>query len=104
MTNLLEETKRRMAEYSKTVDDIIYIGTPALNRACTWEQFEKIADCDYYSGFGIAVIHEDLTIIFKDGTWFERAEYDGSEWWEYKRAPNIPQNPEPLESVFYGDD
>lgn len=28
----------------------------------------------------------------KDGSWFERAEYDGSEWWRYIQSPIKPQN------------
>lgn len=30
------------------------------------------------------------TIWYKDGTWSERAEYDGSEWWVHKVCPPIP--------------
>lgn len=26
-------------------------------------------------------------VVFDDGTWLERGEYDGSEWWEYKQCP-----------------
>ena len=26
-------------------------------------------------------------IWYTDGTWSERGEYDGSEWWEYKKSP-----------------
>lgn len=29
-------------------------------------------------------------IWFDDGSWLERGEYDGTEWWEYKRTPEIP--------------
>lgn len=29
-------------------------------------------------------------IVFTDGTWLERAEYDGSEWWTYKQIPPRP--------------
>jgi hypothetical protein len=25
-----------------------------------------------------------------DGTWSERGEYDGSEWWNYQKCPDIP--------------
>lgn len=28
-------------------------------------------------------------IWYNDGTWSERAEYDGAEWWEHKIAPNF---------------
>ncbi len=30
------------------------------------------------------------TIWYTDGTWSERGEYDGSEWWDYKACPPIP--------------
>lgn len=28
-------------------------------------------------------------VVFKDGTWLERGEYDGSEWWAYKEPPTF---------------
>nr|DAD71123.1 MAG TPA: hypothetical protein [Podoviridae sp. ctiuS14] len=28
-------------------------------------------------------------ISFKDGTWIERIEYDGSEWWESREQPSL---------------
>jgi hypothetical protein len=43
---------------------------------------------DYDSGFGIQELYG--TIWFYDGTWAERREYDGSEWWEYFVCPPIP--------------
>lgn len=30
------------------------------------------------------------TVWYKDGTWSERDEYDGSEWWALRRVPPIP--------------
>jgi hypothetical protein len=32
------------------------------------------------------------TIWFEDGTYADRGEYDGSEWWEYRKAPEIPED------------
>lgn len=29
-------------------------------------------------------------IWYDDGTWSDRGEYDGSEWWEYQEVPQIP--------------
>ena len=29
-------------------------------------------------------------VVFNDGTWLERWEYDGSEWREYKKTPERP--------------
>lgn len=34
-------------------------------------------------------------VLFKDGTWLERDEYDGSEWWDYKTPPTY----RPLEEL-----
>lgn len=31
-------------------------------------------------------------VWLEDNTWLERGEYDGSEWWEYKEVPKIPEN------------
>lgn len=28
-------------------------------------------------------------VSFKDGSWIEREEYDGSEWWEHKEQPSL---------------
>ena len=34
---------------------------------------------------------KNIVIVFEDGTWLERGEYDGSEWWEYKQKPTLEQ-------------
>jgi hypothetical protein len=31
-----------------------------------------------------------LRVVFTDGSYFERYEYDGSEWWEFKATPVKP--------------
>ena len=31
------------------------------------------------------------TIWYEDGTWSSRGEYDGSEWYEYNKCPDIPE-------------
>ncbi len=43
---------------------------------------------EYDEGYG----HKTLfgTIWYTDGTYSERGEYDGSEWWEHKETPIIP--------------
>jgi prophage pi3 protein 38-like sequence len=42
---------------------------------------------DYDSGYGTQ--EWSGWISFQDGTWLERAEYDGSEWWSYKSCPKL---------------
>lgn len=44
-------------------------------------------DFEYYNGFGAQYLYG--YIWYTDGTWSERGEYDGSEWWEYKRRPAL---------------
>lgn len=31
------------------------------------------------------------TIWYTDGSWSERGEYDGSEWWDHRELPVIPE-------------
>jgi len=47
-------------------------------------------DYTYDSGYGGQEVFG--TIWYKDGTWSERGEYDGSEWWEHKSCPEIPES------------
>ncbi|HGB3193993.1 TPA: hypothetical protein ACIVAT_000644 [Salmonella enterica subsp. enterica serovar Waycross] len=32
------------------------------------------------------------TIWYSDGTWSSRGEYDGSEWWEHNKRPEIDED------------
>jgi hypothetical protein len=45
-------------------------------------------DFEYDNGFGGQEL--DGTIWYSDGTWSERGEYDGSEWWEHRKCPSLP--------------
>lgn len=45
-------------------------------------------DVEYDNGFGVQELYG--TVWFKDGTWAEREEYDGSEWWDIKVRPALP--------------
>lgn len=51
--------------------------------------FLKQMDFEYSNGYGGQNLFG--TIWFKDGSWAERGEYDGSEWWEIKSLPDIPE-------------
>lgn len=48
----------------------------------------KLLDFQYDSGYGCQELFGN--IWYEDGSWSERGEYDGSEWWEYKFCPEIP--------------
>lgn len=45
----------------------------------------SLASINYDNGYGGQELFG--TIVFKDGTWLERGEYDGSEWWEHRKLP-----------------
>lgn len=47
-------------------------------------------DFEYDEGYGIQQLYG--YIWYADGSWSERAEYDGSEWWEHKVCPPLPEN------------
>ncbi len=42
-------------------------------------------DFEYYAGLGIQELYG--YVWYADGTWSERAEHSGSEWWVHKERP-----------------
>jgi len=54
-----------------------------------YEEFLGSLCFRYDSGYGSQELGG--IIWFENGDWAERGEYDGSEWWEYKRRPEIPE-------------
>lgn len=88
MAELIQETKDFIAALGYTKDDIAWIGcsdfTIPIN--CFWDAPPQ----EYDAGYGFPEVATDLVIVFKDNSWLERAEYDGSEWWEYKKPPTMP--------------
>lgn len=93
---LLTETQEEFDDIGKSAVDVAFIGTASGAESCTWAQFEALADREYDSGYGGAEVRMDLVILFGDGTWLERSEYDGAEGWEYKRSPKPADSQSPL--------
>lgn len=54
-----------------------------------YDAFLQSLDFDYDAGYGGQELHG--IIWYMDGTWSERDEYDGSEWWEHREVPSIPE-------------
>lgn len=82
MTHLLTETLDRMKQAGHEVEDVVFVGSVDGRYECSWEEFAKLADVEYDSGYGGANVAGDLVIRFRDGRKMWRGEYDGSEWWE----------------------
>lgn len=55
-----------------------------------WLAFLEGLRFNYDDGFGSQ--HLFGVVWFKDGSWLERTEYDGSEDWILKRTPDIPKD------------
>jgi hypothetical protein len=54
-----------------------------------YDEFVNSLDFEYDDGYGGQELFG--TIWYKDGTWSDRGEYEGSEWWNYQSCPDIPQ-------------
>jgi hypothetical protein len=54
----------------------------------TLEQVLPRLNFFYNNGYG----HQELrgTIWYTDGSWSDRGEYDGSEWWQHHVCPPLP--------------
>ena len=53
-----------------------------------YAHFLALLDYEYDDGYGGQEVFG--TIWYTDGTWSERGEYDGAEWWVYRKVPPIP--------------
>lgn len=94
MTNAYEELMKELNSAHKSIYDIDY---------CWFERWEKWYLMDTNDAFSRSKMFERLKkvdydcwwwwqeffweVVFKDWTWLERWEYDGSEWREYKQKP-----------------
>ena len=53
------------------------------------EEILEFLDREYDGGYGFQELFGTIWYE-KEGTWSERDEYDGSEWWVYKECPELP--------------
>lgn len=95
MKNLQRQTLDSIVRAGKRVEDIAYCNITM--GAISYEQEEllkgKVFDIDkldfmYDDGYGSQLVHG--FIVFNDKTWLERSEYDGAEWWDYRKCPSEP--------------
>ena len=59
--------------------------------AGTLPEVLPLLDFEYDNGYGGQELFGN--VWYTDGTWSERGEYDGAEWWEHKVCPDIPNSP-----------
>lgn len=95
--NVLEELKHKMNRANQSIETIqfaVIYKKPDYNTLTmlldSSDGNVTLADIsnlniEYDDGFGGQELFG--IVRFKDGTWFTRGEYDGSEWWEYHAVP-----------------
>lgn len=54
-----------------------------------YEHFLQCLNFSYDNGYGGQELFG--TVWLDNGRWLERGEYDGSEWWELREYPEIPE-------------
>lgn len=54
-----------------------------------YQDFLSRIDFDYDSEYGSQSLYGNIWYL--DGTYSGRDEYDGSEWWEHYKTPEIPE-------------
>lgn len=90
ISNLLQETLDDITEAGLDTNKIVFIGSSNYEYECTWEEFKELANIKYDSGHGAQKVATDLIIVFDDGSYMDRKEYDGAEWWEVHKPVEIP--------------
>ena len=99
MGYLVEETLETLKEHGVSVDDIEWVGSKDGLYAMPWGDFEKqFKDLIYDCGYGGQEIAKDLIVVGTDW-WLERHEYDGAEWWEFKKLPEKKNDAKPFDKV-----
>lgn len=86
MKNLWKETCEVLHNHGKSWSDVDFITDGEYG--ISLEVFKIRADNKYDNGYGMVYV-SNIYIVGRDW-WLERAEYDGSEWWEYKELPAWP--------------
>lgn len=74
--------------YGYEIDEARTFNLPKGYSANTYDLFLQTLDFDYNAEYGSQELFG--TIWYDDGTWSERREYNGSEWWSYQECPRIP--------------
>lgn len=94
--NLLKETEEVLSEHGKTFKDVLWIGGNAFTISI--EDFKRLADVEYYNGFGAPEVAVDLVVVGCDW-WLERTDYDGAEDWAFKKLPEKPEEERKIKRV-----
>ena len=83
---LLGHIESREVKYVRVIRKISYSSEETVEG--TLDEVLPKLDFEYDNGYGSQEL--DGTVWYSDGTWSDRGEYDGSEWWDYRKCPPLP--------------
>lgn len=92
--NAKAELLYQLEKHNLTVKDIAYIRINLFKYEGYVDKINKenidiedlnVLDFNYDDEYGGQNLYG--FVLFANGSWLERHEYDGFEWWEYKKAP-----------------
>lgn len=91
VTNARKELINILDNIEKTPSDISWMLVYKATYSEVSDAFTTIdqLNFNYDSGYGGQELFG--TVYFNDGTWLDRGEYDGSEWWEHMTPPILEQ-------------
>lgn len=86
--HLVEAAVIILGDLYYTKDCKTYILPPNYTDA-GWQNFLNSINFDYGNGYGSRELFGNIWYV--EGTWSDRKEYDGSEWWEHQQRPKYPK-------------
>ena len=92
MVNFLRETIESIGETNHSEQDVMFVGSADGEYRVSWDKFKEISNFEYDNGYGGQEVAYDLIVYFKDGSWLERYEYDGSERWCFVGLKNFRED------------
>jgi len=81
---IIDHIEDREVEFVSIISRKDY-GEEPIKIKGTLNKILPLLDFDYNDGFGGQELYG--YIWYKDGTWSDRGEYDGSEWWQHQTRP-----------------
>lgn len=102
LTNLYDETISALSRNGHTLDNVERVNL--YDTAIELGEFVQFAKgFDYDCGYGREYV-PPFFVVMNDGSWYTRAEYDGSEWWEFHRIPAEPKMFGSIRAALVGAD
>lgn len=100
LINAYDELVTELSNINLSISDIDWV-SDSYCRIPEQLFIDEMKATDYDNGYG-GVELPCYVVMLKDGTWFERAEYDGSEWWVHRSVPTCPTKVAPwcLEAAY----